>query len=119
MVAIKLLNLFSSQDLSNVHYFKKELKVKYEAIKAICGKFPFGTGILIFAIQNFTGGDPTHGWDDFCIMGADDQLKWERTYDNLVLAMLFLNNSRNEEGKKELRRSYANGNTSAYQTTLE
>ena len=33
--------------------------------------------------------------------------------------MLFLNNSRNEEAKKELRCSYANGNTNAYQTTLE
>ena len=40
-------------------------------------------------------------------------------YDNLVMAMLLLNNSRNEEAKKELRRSYANGNTNAYQTTLE
>ena len=39
IVALKLLNLFSSQDVTNVHYFKKELKVKYEATKAICGKF--------------------------------------------------------------------------------
>ena len=44
--ALKLLNLFSSQDMTNVHYFKKELKVKvkYKVMKAICGKFPFGTG---------------------------------------------------------------------------
>ena len=52
-------------------------------------------------------------------MTADLQVPLERLYDALALAMLFLNNSRNEEAKKELRRSYANGNTSAYQTTLE
>ena len=109
MVAIKSLNLFSSQDVSNVHYFKKELKVKYKATKAFCGNFPFGTAILMHVIQTFPGGLATNGWCDFCVMDADDQLKWERTYNDLVLAMLFLNNSRNKEAKKELRRSYANG----------
>ena len=33
--------------------------------------------------------------------------------------MLFLNNSKNDDAKKELRRSFANGNKSAYQVTLE
>ena len=33
--------------------------------------------------------------------------------------MLFLNNSKNDDAKKELRRSFANGNTGAYQVTLE
>ena len=44
--ALKSLNLFSSQDVTNVRYFKKELKIKYKATKAICGKFPFRTAIL-------------------------------------------------------------------------
>ena len=43
VAALKSLNLFSSQDVTNVHYFKKELEVKYKATKAICDKFPFGT----------------------------------------------------------------------------
>lgn len=119
MVAIKSLNLFSSQDVSNIHYFKKELKTKFEATKAICSKFPFGTGILVFAIQNFPSGKLTNEWVDFCKMKDNEQTKWERTYDNLVMAMLLLNNLRNEEAKKELSCSYANGNTNAYQTTLE
>ena len=33
--------------------------------------------------------------------------------------MLFLDNSKNDDVKKELRRSFANGNKSAYQVTLE
>ena len=35
------------------------------------------------------------------------------------MAMLFLNNSKNDDAKRELRRSFANGNKSAYQVTLE
>jgi hypothetical protein len=120
MVAIKLLNLYSSQDVSNVHYFKKELKTKYEATKAICGKFPFGTAILEHVlVHNPTNGAATNTLAKFYGMTADLQAPWERLYDDLALAMLFLNNSRNEEAKKELRRSYANGNASAYQITLE
>ena len=42
--------------MTNVHYFKKELKVKYKVTKAICGKFPFGTNILVFVMVNFPGG---------------------------------------------------------------
>ena len=42
---LKSLSLFLSQAVTNVHYFKKELKVKYKATKSICSKFPFGTGI--------------------------------------------------------------------------
>ena len=49
----------------------------------------------------------------------DAKATWEQIYDDLVLTMLFLNNLRNEEAKKDLRRSYANGNINAYQTKLK
>ena len=54
--ALKSLSLFSSQDVTNVHYFKKELKVKYKATKAICGKFPCRTKILVYVMVHFPGG---------------------------------------------------------------
>ena len=118
--ALKSLNLCLSQDVTNVHYFKKELKVKYEATKAISGKFPFGTAILEHVlVHDPTNGAATNTLATFYKMTPDVQAPWERLYDDLALAMLFLNNSRNDEAKKELRRSYANGNPSAYQITLE
>ena len=80
-----------------------ELKVKYEATKAICGKFPFGTEILVYVMVHFTGEAATNTFATFCTLTPLDQSKWERIYDDLVLAMLFLNNLRNEEAKKELR----------------
>ena len=118
IVALKSLCNSSTQDVSNVHVFKKELRTKYDATKAICGKFPFGTEVLVYAMQNFTGGNPGT-LASFYSVSAKNKAIWERVYDDLIMSMLFLNNSKNDDTKKELRRSYANGNTSAYQITLE
>ena len=119
VAALKSLNLFSSQDVTNVHYFKKELRVKYKATKAICGKFPFGTNILVFVMVNFPGGGHDNDFTTFYNMTPSNQAVWEMIYGNLMLAMLFLDNVRNEETKKDLCHSYANGNANAYQITLE
>ena len=120
IAAMKGLCNYTNSDVSNPHLFKKELKTKYYATKAICGDFPFGTKILLHVLQTpALGGNPAntlaryHGWL------PDIQANWTRKYDDLVLAMLFLNNSKNDDAKKELRRSFANGNKSAYQVTLE
>ena len=119
VVAIKGVCNFTNPDVSNPHLYKKELRIKYDAMKAICGNFPFGTETLVFVMKNFDGGNPNATLDDFYSMSPRDRAKWERTNDDLVLAMLFLNNSRNDVAKQELRRSFANGNKSAYQVTLE
>ena len=100
--------------VTNVHHFKKELKTKYKATKAICGKYPFGTEILLYIMQKFPGGGSGNTLITFYNMVPADKVIWERIYEDLVMAMLFLNNSRNDEAKKELRCSYANGNTNAY-----
>ena len=121
VVAIKGVCNFTNPDVSNPHLYKKELRIKYEAMKAICGNFPFGTETLVFVMKNFAaaGGNQNATLDDFYSMGPKERAKWERINDDLVLAMLFLNNSRNDEAKTQLRRSFANGNKSAYQVTLE
>ena len=120
VAAIKALCNYTNSDVSNPHLYKKELKTKYYATKAICGDFPLGTKILLHVLQTpALGGNLRntlsvyHGWT------PDVQANWIRRYDDLALAMLFLNNSKNEDAKKELRRSFANGNKSAYQDTLE
>ena len=120
IAAMKALCNFTNPDVSNPHVFKKELRTKYHATKAICGSFPFGTAILLFILQTpALGGDPVNTLDRYYALTPGDQAKWIRVYDDLVLAMLFLNNSKNDDAKKELRRPFANGNKSAYQVTLE
>ena len=79
---------------------KKEMKVKYKATKVICGKFPFGTVILVHAMVHFPTGVSTNIFATFCALTPDLQAPWERVYDDLRLAMLFLNNLRNGEIKK-------------------
>ena len=73
-------------------------------------------GVAVFALL---GGNPGHTLATFYAMSPANKAKWIRINDDLVMAMLFLNNSKNDDAKKELRRSYANGNKSAYQVTLE
>ena len=121
VVALKSLCNFATQDVSNAHVFKKELRTKYKATEAICGKFPFGTEVLVYAMQKCIplGGNPGNTLGIFYAATLKFQITWERVYDDLIMAMLFLNNSRNDDAKKELRCSYANGNKSAYQVTLE
>ena len=121
VVALKSLCNFTNPDLGNPHLFKKELRTKYEATKAICGLFPFGTETLVYTMKNFisTGGNPGNTLATFYSLSPAQRAHWVRVNDDLVMAMLFLNNSKNDDAKKELRRSFANGNKSAYQVTLE
>ena len=107
---------YTNSDVSNPHLFKKELRTKYHATKAVCGLFPFGNAILLFIIQTpALGGNPVNTIASYYTLSSDIQANWIRRYDDLALSMLFLNNSKNEDAKKELRRSFANGNKSAYQ----
>ena len=115
IAAVKALCNFTN----SAHVFKKELRTKYHATKAICGSFPFGTAILLFILQTpALGGNPVNTLARYYGQAPDNQVVWIRKYDDLVLAMLFLNNSKNDDAKKELRRSFANGNDRAYQLSL-
>ena len=59
VAALKSLCNFTNPDVGNPHVFKKELRTKYDATKAICGLFPYGTAILVFVIQDVAlGGNP-------------------------------------------------------------
>lgn len=118
IVAMGSFNNFSSQDVTNVHLLKTEIKVEYKATKAICSKFPFGTEILVFIMVHFPGGAAGNTFATYCALPAADKIRLEKTHDELVLAMSFLNNSRNDDAKKDVRRAFANGNDNAYKTTL-
>ena len=41
------MNNFTNVNPSDPHGFKEELKIKYEAVLAVVGKFPNGTGPML------------------------------------------------------------------------
>ena len=47
VVEVKLLNNFSNVKPNDPHWFKEELKIKYNAILAVARKFPSGTGRML------------------------------------------------------------------------
>ena len=46
VVAVKSLHNFSSSKPNDAYAFKEELKIKFDAVLAIVGKFPNGTGVM-------------------------------------------------------------------------
>ena len=47
VVVVKSLNNFSKAKPNDPHGFKEELKIKYDAVLAVVGKFPNGTGPML------------------------------------------------------------------------
>ena len=49
--------------------------IKYEAVLAVVGKFPNGTGSMLEVLKVET---PPRDWDDYCTMDVADQVVWEK-----------------------------------------
>ena len=47
VVSVKSLNNFSDAKPNDPHGFKEEIKIKFDAVKAVVEKFPNGTGAMI------------------------------------------------------------------------
>ena len=52
------------------HGFKEELKIKYDAVLAVVGKFPNGTGPMLELLKVEAA---PMDWDDYCLMDVADQ----------------------------------------------
>ena len=52
VVAIKSLNTYTNNEPQDPHGYKEKVKIKYEATKAIVGKFPNGTAALMELLSN-------------------------------------------------------------------
>ena len=50
VVAMKLLNNFSNSKPYDTRGFIEEVKIKYNSVKAIAGKFPNGTAVMILLL---------------------------------------------------------------------
>ena len=115
-MAVKSLNNFTNAKPNDPHGFKEELKIKYDAILAVVGKFPNGTGPMLELLK--VEAVPLD-WDDYCVMATLDQELWEAKGDASTNAMLLLMNSKNDAAKKDLCLLYSQGNKKAYPETAK
>ena len=95
---------------------KKNLKIKYNAVLAVVGKFPNRTGPMMELLKAET---PPVNWAGYCAMDVTDQVIWEERGDASTKVILLLLNSENDNAKKDLCLSYSQGKKSAYSTTAE
>ena len=66
VVAIKLLNTYTNNKHPDPHAFKEQVKIKYEATKAIAEKFPNGTAALTELLRN--AHPAALDWAVYCIL---------------------------------------------------
>ena len=111
VVAIKSLNTYTNNDVTDPRGFKEQVKIKYEATKAIVGRFPNGTTTLTHLLGQ---AEPTLDWDDYCALLAAGRLEWETRANALTQGMIFIMNSKNEMAKKDLQLAYSQGNHTVY-----
>ena len=110
------MNNFSNAKPNDPHGFKEELKIKYNAVLAVVGKFQNRTGPMIELLATEV---PAADWAGYCAIDVADQETWEGKGDASTKAVLFLMNSKKDAAKKDLRLSYSQGNKSAYLVTAE
>ena len=85
----------------NPHIFQEQVKTKFEATKAIAGRFSNGTAVLMELLSKV---QPTVlDWAAYCALPADKQLVWEQKAGELNQSMFFLMNSKNKTARKDLR----------------
>ena len=71
VVAIKSLNIYTKNVPQDPHGYKKQVKIKYEATKAIVGKFPNGIAALMELLSNAL---IPLDWAGYCALLEEDQL---------------------------------------------
>ena len=71
VVAIKSLNTYINNEVHDPNGLKEQVKIKYEATKAIVGRFPNGTATLMHLFSN---SQPAIDWGGYCALGAKARL---------------------------------------------
>ena len=99
VVAIRSLNTYTNNEVQDHNGFKEQVKIKYEATKAIVGRFPNGTATLMHLLSN---AEPALDWDGYCALPAETRLVWKTRADALTQGMIYIMNSKNEIAKKDL-----------------
>ena len=75
VVVVKAMYNYTHNKPYNPHGFKEQVKVKFEATKAIAGRFPNGTAVLMKLLSK---AQPTAlDWAEYCALPTDKQFVWE------------------------------------------
>ena len=111
------MNNYTNNESYGHHGFKEQVKIKFEATKAISGRFLNGTAALMELLSK---AQPTAlDWAAYCSLPVNKQLVWEPKVNELNQSMLFLMNLKNKTAKKDLRLAYSQGNNTAYPPNIE
>ena len=84
VVAAKLMNNYSNNKPHDPHSFKVKVKIKYDVIKAVAGRFPNRTAVMI---EFLAAAPPPIDWAGYCRLTSPKQLVWEERSNNLNKAM--------------------------------
>ena len=74
VVSVKSLNNFSNAKLNDPHSFKEEIKIKYDAVLAVVGKFPNEIGPMMELLKVK---QTPFRWDNYFAMPVIDQAIWK------------------------------------------
>ena len=110
------MNNYSNKKPHDPHSFNEEVKIKYDAVKAVAGRFTNGTGAMTKFLRAVV---PPIDRAGYCQLTPVEQLVWEERGNNLTKSIIFLMNSKNDNIKKDLRLAYSQGNITAYPPTIE
>ena len=126
VIAAKGLTTYVTSNPADPHGFKDELRTRYNAALALTGKFPNGTVFMEQALADNVADDGSGNIvatpltiENYFTMTAEKREYWEKKGDELNIAMLFCNNSRNEPMKKDLRIAYSQGSKHCYPKDVE
>ena len=109
---MKLIKNYSNNKPHNPQGFKEQVKIKYDTIKAITGKFPNEIAAMMALLRATTS---VIDWAGYCMVTPAKQLMWKKRGDKLNKALLYyLMNSKNKHVKKDLNLAYSQGNTTVY-----
>ena len=111
------MNNYTNNKPQDPHSFKEQVKIKYQATKAIAGKFPNGTTALMELLCN--AHPVALDLAGYCALPETNQLLWELKANALNQSMLYLMTLKNENTKKDLRLAYSQGNNTAYPTDIK
>ena len=90
------MNNYNNNKPHDLHSFKEEVQIKYNAIKVVARRFLNETAAMMALLEAET---VPLTWVDYCAMPPADRLVWEERGDELNKTMLYLMNSKHNNAK--------------------
>ena len=110
------MNNYSNNKPHDPHGFKEEVKIKYDAAKAVVKKFPNGTGAMMELLGVAV---LPIDWAGYYQLTLAKQLIWGERGGDLNKTMLSLMNLKNNNTKKDVCLVYSQGNMTVHPPTIE